>query len=167
MSTETIAPPAPACLMTNLGWLLEHASHVLATEVAVALAPLGLGSRGFCVLSAALAQELTQKELSDGVGIDKTTLVVTLDELERLGLAERTTSATDRRARVIHVTKAGERKVAEGQAIVESVQCDVLEALPEAEREAFISALRRLAADRLSQPVSCAPPLRRRETRAA
>lgn len=167
MPAETLAPPPASCLMTNLGWLLDHASHVLATEMAVALAPLGLGSRGFCVLSAARGQELTQKELADGIGIDKTTLVVTLDELERLGLAERTTSATDRRARVIRVTKAGERKVAEGQAIIESVQRDVLAALPADEREAFVSALQRLAGERLSHPVSCAPPLRRREARAA
>ena len=51
--------------------------------MAVALAPLGLGSRGFCVLSSAAGRELTQKDLAAEIGIDKTTLVVTLDELER------------------------------------------------------------------------------------
>jgi len=153
--------------MSNLGWLLGHASHVLATEMAVALAPLGLGARGFCVLSTALGRELTQKELAQEVGVDKTTLVVTIDELERQGLAQRATSSADRRARVIRVTDAGAAKVAEGQVIVESVQRDVLAALPKGEREAFLSALRRLAGDRLAEPVPCAPSLRRREPRAA
>lgn len=158
---------ADSCLLNNLGWLLGHASHTLATEMAVALAPLDLGSRGFCVLSTALGRELTQKELAAEIGLDKTTLVVTLDELERQGLAERATSSTDRRARVISVTEAGAAKVAEGQAIVESVQRDVLATLPADERKAFLSALRRLASDRLAEPVPCAPPLRRREPRAA
>lgn len=164
---NTHAETQPSCLMTNLGWLLDHASHVLATEMAVALAPLGLGSRGYCVLATALGRELTQKQLSAEIGIDKTTLVVTLDELERLGLAERTTADNDRRARVIRVTDAGADKVAEGQVIIESVQRDVLSALPEDERAAFLSALRRLATERLAEPMSCAPPLRRREQRAA
>ena len=55
--------------------------------------------------------EYTQTELARIVGLDKTTMVVTLDELEAAGLAERRPSATDRRARVVAVTKAGERKV--------------------------------------------------------
>jgi MarR family transcriptional regulator for hemolysin len=159
--------PAESCLSGNLGWLLGHASHVLATELAVALAPLGLGSRGFCVLSSAAGRELTQKDLAAEVGIDKTTLVVTLDELEHLGLARRTTSSSDRRARVISVTEAGLEKVAQGQAIVEAVQRDVLGALPAHEREAFLSALRRLARERLAEAPACTVAPRRREPRAA
>jgi MarR family transcriptional regulator, transcriptional regulator for hemolysin len=168
-STAPDRPPAadsPQCLTTNLGWLLSHADHVLGTEVAVALAPLGLGSRGYCVLATALRSELTQKELADLIGLDKTTMVVTVDELERAGLAERKPSRTDRRARVIAVTKAGERRVAEGHKIIDAVQSNVLSALPAAERKAFLSALMRLVSGRLSEPVECNPPLRRREPRA-
>ena len=58
--------------------------------------------------------EYTQKELAERIGLDKTTMVVTVDELEEKGLAERRPSSTDRRARVISVTKAGERTVARG-----------------------------------------------------
>jgi MarR family transcriptional regulator, transcriptional regulator for hemolysin len=156
-----------SCLMTNLGWLLGHASHVLATEMALALAPLDLGSRRFCVLTTAAGRELTQKDLATEIGIDKTTLVVTLDELERDGLAERRTSSTDRRARVISVTRAGLAKIAEGQAIVDRVQRDVLSALPDGERDAFLAALQRLARDRLAEAPACAMAPRRREPRAA
>jgi DNA-binding MarR family transcriptional regulator len=170
----TIAPEKEAlesgetsCLMGNLNWLLSHAAHALATEIAVALAPLGLGGRGFCVLATALGRELTQKELGAEVGIDKTTLVVTLDELESLGYAERRTSSSDRRARVVCVTEAGAQKVAEGQAVVEAVQDDVLASLPGDERAAFLSALKRLACQRLAEPMACASGPRRREPRAA
>jgi MarR family transcriptional regulator for hemolysin len=102
----SLAPPS-GCLTTNLSWLLGQANHAFGSEVAAALAPLGLGSRGYCVLAAAQGGEFTQTQLAGAIGLDKTTMVVTVDELERLGLAERTASATDRRARVIKVTGAG------------------------------------------------------------
>ena len=162
-ATERTTP----CLLNDLGWLLGHASHVLATEMTAALAPLGLGPRGFCVLSTAQGRELTQKELAREIGVDKTTLVVTLDELERRGLVRRATSSTDRRARVVCVTDTGAEMVARGRAIVEAVQADVLCTLPASERETFLSALRRLAGDRLAEPVECHGAPRRREPRAA
>ena len=58
------ATESPQCLTSNLGWLLAHASHVLSTELVAAMAPLGLGPRGYCVLSAASQEEHTQTELA-------------------------------------------------------------------------------------------------------
>ena len=160
------ATESPQCLTSNLGWLLAHASHVLSTELVAAMAPLGLGPRGYCVLSAASQEEHTQTELAHLIGIDKTTMVVTVDALERAGLVKRVPSRTDRRARVISVTKAGDRKVAEGRKITERVQADVLGALPARERKVFLEALNTLVAERLAEPVECSPGLRRREPRA-
>ena len=59
-----------------------------------------------------------------------------------------------------------EQKVAEGQRIVDSVQQDVLAALPAGQREALLHALTRLVSDRLATAPQCHPPLRRREPRA-
>ena len=160
------AEPAGNCLMGNLGWMLDQANHALGSEVAGALAPLGLGQRGFCVLSAAIDAELTQTELAGMIGVDKTTMVVTVDELERKGFAERVPSPTDRRARVIKVTDAGRAKVAEGQDIMLRVQNEVLDSLPLSERAAFVAALMKLVSGRLSSAPPCSPPLRRREQRA-
>jgi DNA-binding MarR family transcriptional regulator len=164
--TAPTAATGGNCLMGNLGWMLDQANHALGSEVASALAPLDLGQRGFCVLSAALDAELTQTELAGMIGLDKTTMVVTVDDLERKGLAERVPSPTDRRARVIKVTDAGREKVAEGQQIIVNVQDGVLEALPASEREAFVGALMTLVGGRLSTAPACSPPLRRREQRA-
>jgi DNA-binding MarR family transcriptional regulator len=156
----------PQCLTSNLSWLLSHASHVLGTEVAAALAPLGLGTRGYCVLATAMRGDHTQTELANLIGLDKTTLVVTIDELEAAGLAERKPSSTDRRARVIAVTTAGERRVAEAQRIVDSIQADVVASLPKRDQQGLLDALGRLVSDRLAEPVECSPPLRRRQPRA-
>jgi MarR family transcriptional regulator, transcriptional regulator for hemolysin len=158
--------PAVAPCAGDLCWLLSRASHVLTTELTAALEELGISPRANAVLAAAMTGEHTQIELARMVGLDKTTMVVTLDELQRAGLAERTPSATDRRARVITVTSAGKRKVREADRITERVRTDVLSALPEADRQAFVDALRHLVGDRLAEPVQCSQPVRRRATRA-
>jgi DNA-binding MarR family transcriptional regulator len=157
---------APQCLAGNLGWLLAQAHYGLASELIAAFAPLGVSARGYHVLAAARTGDRTQTELAALVGLDKTTMVVTIDELEAAGLAERRPSTTDRRARVIAVTKAGERKVAEGEVIIDRIQADVLAALPAGERRAFLDGLARLVKTRLAEPVDCRPPLRRREPKA-
>jgi DNA-binding MarR family transcriptional regulator len=127
----------PECLAGNLGWLLTQAHFNLVSEVGAALEPLGVSNRGYHVLATARTGEYTQKELAERIGLDKTTMVVTVDELEEKGLAERKPSSTDRRARVIAVTRAGERTVAQGQKIIDRIQNDVLESLPAKERKVF------------------------------
>src|SRR5580692_11495501 len=90
----------PDCVAT-LGWLLWQASYALITELTAAMAQLGVSPRGHCVLSAAMLGEHTQTEIAHIVGLDKTTMVVTVDELEAAGLAERRADPRDRRARLI------------------------------------------------------------------
>ena len=162
MHASVSAPP----LSENLCWLLSRASHSLATETARAMEGLGVSPRGFMVLGAAMCGAYTQTELARMVGLDKTTMVVTLDELEAAGLAERRPSPTDRRARVIAVTEAGEGKVREAEAIAAQTNADVLSVLEPEEREAFLGALSRLVSERLAEPVACATPVRRRAPRA-
>jgi MarR family transcriptional regulator, transcriptional regulator for hemolysin len=146
--SEDSAPAvATECLSNNLGWLLDRAENVLASELALALEPLGLSSRRYCVLATALGQDRTQIELANLIGLDKTTMVATVDALEEAGLAERRPSSQDRRVRVIAVTKAGGKKVAEARKLIEQVQADVLARLPAREREALLSGLSRLVAE--------------------
>jgi MarR family transcriptional regulator, transcriptional regulator for hemolysin len=145
VSTKAAPREAPAPPVESLCWLLGRASNALGDEVAQALQEIGLSQRGHCVLSTAMQGDYTQIELAHAVGLDKTTMVVTIDELELAGLAVRRPSPTDRRARVIEVTKAGKRKVAEGRAIVERVQRQMLDELPAGERKALLAALEHLA----------------------
>ena len=151
--------------MVDLAFLLSQTGHALTTELTAKLASAGITPRGLCVLKHAQAEELTQIRLAERCGLDKTTMVVTLDELEARGLAERRLSRTDRRARIIAVTPAGAKLATEADAIVEEVHADVLAALPEDERDAFVRALQRLAGERLAHPVACETPVRRRAPR--
>ena len=153
------------CFAGNLAWLLYRAHWALASELTAALAPLGVSARGYHVLRAALSGEHTQTELAELVGLDKTTMVVTVDELERDGLAERRLAPHDRRARIVVVTPAGRRKVAEAEKVKERVQQDVLGELSAREGSALMDALTKLVEGRLAEQVDCTPPLRRRAPR--
>lgn len=157
---------APTEVVRDLGFLLSQASHVLTTELTAGLAELGISARHYCVLSKAMVGDLTQIRLAEICGLDKTTMVVTMDELERAGLAERRPSATDRRARIVAVTEAGEEMVARAHTVVSDIYEDVLAALPPDEREVFVSGLVRLVGGRLSTPVHCDRPVRRRSPKA-
>jgi MarR family transcriptional regulator, transcriptional regulator for hemolysin len=141
--------PTQAPLTDNLCWLLSRASYTLTTELTRAMEDMGLSPRAHAVLAAAVTGEFTQTEVARMVGLDKTTMVVTLDELEAAGLAERRPSPRDRRARVVAVTKAGRRKVRDAERVSEQVKRDVLEALPPADRDAFLGALTRLVSETL------------------
>jgi DNA-binding MarR family transcriptional regulator len=171
MGAEPATATAPAAaspqpLAANLAWLLSQASYTLTTELTAAFERLDISPRAHCVLSAAMTGDYTQTELAKMIGLDKTTMVVTLDELEAAGLAKRRPSSGDRRARVVAVTKAGERKVEQAAKIAEQIHADVLESLPAGERRAFVDALNRLVSDRLSTPAECSQPVRRRAPRA-
>lgn len=156
-------PETRVPLCTNLSWLLGQASFALSSELTQAFADIGLTPRSHFVLEAALQGEHSQSELAEAVGLDKTTMVVTMDDLEAAGLAERRPSPTDRRARVIVVTPAGRKKVKQGRAVFERVQEDVLAALPEDDRERFVANLVLLVQDRLSAPSGCVAPARRKQ----
>ena len=110
MATTATKPPSKVDV--DLMFLLSQASHALETEMTAELQALGISPRAHCVLAHALRGELTQSQVAEQCALDKTTMVVTMDELENAGLAERRPSDIDRRARIIAVTKAGERIVA-------------------------------------------------------
>src|SRR4051794_25339843 len=159
------APEANRCFTGNLAWLLYRAHWALASELTAALAPVGVTPRAYHVLHAALSGEYTQTELADMIGLDKTTMVVTVDELERDGLAERRPSPHDRRARIIAVTTAGKRKVAEAGGVRERARPDIPGDLRGRDKKALIAALDRLGRAPPAERVDSPPPLRRRTPR--
>jgi DNA-binding MarR family transcriptional regulator len=145
----------------DLSYFLDHLGHVLRTRMTAALAEIDITPRHQCVLVHAMERELTQIQLAELTDVDKTTMVVTLDDLERAGLVERRPSSTDRRARIVHVTEEGAEVARRGRQIVDRVHGDVLEALPETHREVFAECLSLLAEGHLSEPVECETPVRR------
>jgi MarR family transcriptional regulator, transcriptional regulator for hemolysin len=159
-----MAASVEARRVEDLSFLLNHVAHVLATKMAAAFAEIGMTPRAYCVLSHALSGEHTQIELAKLSDLDKTTMLTTVDELERGGYAERRPSPTDRRARIIAVTPAGAAAVAVGHRVADQVHGEVLEAVPAEQRAAFVAALTSLASGPLAEPAEPAEgerPVRR------
>ena len=154
-------------IRADLSYLLDKASQVLTSRTTAALAEVGVTPRGYGVLAKAQPGTLTQGELAGLALLDKTTMVVTVDQLETAGLARREPSPTDRRARIVRTTPAGDRIVERARTIIDRVYAEVLGALPDPARDALLDALVRLVGP--DGPLAAAVPVpagpRRRPSR--
>ena len=98
-----------ACLGAACGLLPAQVNPAAPESVATkrealvnaAFAEIGVTPRDYCVLAHALEGQYTQIELAKIADLDKTTMLNTMDFLERSGWAQRSPSPVDRRARII------------------------------------------------------------------
>ncbi|WP_109524991.1 MarR family winged helix-turn-helix transcriptional regulator [Nocardia aurea] len=86
----------------------------------------------------------SQATLSRRTGIYRSDLVAVINELTGRGLVERAPDPADRRRNVITMTPAGRRALDRLDALVASLQDDLLAPLAEPEREQLIELLARL-----------------------
>lgn len=131
-------------IRADLQYLFDKAGQALTARMTAELSDVGITPRGLCVLSKAASGEHTQGEIAEIALLDKTTMVVMTDHLEGAGLARRTPSPTDRRARILETTDAGNDVIAKGHLIRDAVYADVLGVLTEQEREVFLDAMVKL-----------------------
>ena len=105
-ATSTLPPSLthwPGYLMT---FIAEHATERFERE----LRDEGIRSRHASVLVLIDAEgPMSQRALCRRLRIDKSPMVGVVDDLERLGLAERRRSESDRRVQDIHLTAKGRR----------------------------------------------------------
>ena len=76
-------------------------------------------------------EEVTQIELAQSLGIEAATLVRLLDGLEGAGLVERRHSASDRRAKTLHLTEAARPLIVKMEEISAASRAEILEGIPE------------------------------------
>src|SRR5215216_6914054 len=132
----------------QLFFRLWRASH---TRIAEALESVGLTPALFGLLNVLGAREgAIQQELGSAMGIDPSTMVSLIDQLEAAGLAKRRPRPTDRRAREVAITPKGRRVLARARRLASQVDDEVLQGLTAAERRQLLTLLRRA--------LSTAPP---------
>lgn len=158
------APGVPAVLLENPCFLLTRAGMVAQKEFGDRLEPLGLTPRMWGAL-AVLDTEgaITQHALCRSVGMDPSSMVSTIDELESKGYVERRRHPTDRRAHALHVTDPGRQALQHGRTVAAEFQDDLLGALSESERGLLQDMLRRVV---LSKRPLAEPPGEARRTAA-
>jgi MarR family transcriptional regulator, transcriptional regulator for hemolysin len=113
----------------NFGRQLAVLARLWRTELDRRLKPLGLSQARFIVLVHVSEQpaEVTQLEIADRARIRGPTLVRQLDQLESEGLVERRDAPHDRRAKTVHLTSAGERRLAEALVVANVLRGEMLE----------------------------------------
>lgn len=109
-----------------------------------AVRPTGMRPRHIRVLGYVQTQTLSQQELCQLTGMDRTTMVAVVDELERLGHARREASSTDRRKRVVTPTPAGLKALVQAADLMKQAESQLLAPLSAAERRQLNKLLGRL-----------------------
>ena len=111
----------------------------------------GLRLRHYAVLRfLATAEGALQRELSTRLGYDPSAIVGLVDDLEKLGLAERRPAPDDRRSRIVVLTEDG--RVQRGEQVVGHAQTRLVGAAQErpADRATLHALLLRVAQDGLA-----------------
>jgi DNA-binding MarR family transcriptional regulator len=141
MTTSQTADDAVREFAGQLLFRLWRASH---TRTAEALESLGLTTALFALLNVLGTRDgAIQQELGAAMGIDPSTMVSLIDQLEAAGLAKRRPRPTDRRAREVVITPKGRRALKRARQLAVDVEDDVLGGLSDAERRQLLALLQR------------------------
>ena len=162
--TSSGAPGLHAALVRNTGYLLSRLGFYASRQFALRLESLGLTPRMWGAMNV-LDHEgaVTQQQLGRAIGMDPSSMVSTIDELEARGWVERRRHPTDRRAHALHITDAGRETLARGRRLARGAQDELLAPLDEAERAQLHELLLRLAlAAGAVEPAAPAAPVRSR-----
>jgi DNA-binding MarR family transcriptional regulator len=135
----------------QLFFRLWRASH---ERTGQALETVGLTPPLFALLNVLGARQgAIQQEIGQAMGIDPSTMVSLIDQLESAGLAKRRTHPRDRRAREISITPKGRRTLERARGLATQVEDDVLRGLSAAERRQLLTLLRRALSSAPPQPL--------------
>jgi DNA-binding MarR family transcriptional regulator len=149
ISQETSAPAPPGAhraLIKHTGFLLARMGHVASKQFGLRLDQLGLTTRMWGALNVLDAEgAITQQKLGKCTGIDPSSMVSTIDDLEAGGLVERRQHPSDRRAHALHITELGRTTLKQGRELARRAQEDLLAPLSAEERKQLHDLLVRLA----------------------
>lgn len=87
----------------------------------------------------------SQLALAKAIGYDKTRLIALLDAMEQRGLLQRTPDPTDRRARIVRLTTAGERLLKATRSEIRKMETRFLRPIQRDQRELLLTTLAELS----------------------
>jgi DNA-binding MarR family transcriptional regulator len=136
----------PGVIVHRLGYLLKHAQQQFSELTAARFEPLGISGREAAVLRAVGAAGGTPGPPSLGavaraLGVDRTTMVALIDELQYKGLVRRRQDPDDRRKNVVELTDAGRHALSQADQAAEDVERAFLAPLTASEAGQFRRAL--------------------------
>ncbi len=125
-----------------------HQQSVAVVSARLKAAGLEVTPVQYAALEAVAASPgLDQARIAAAIAYDRATIGGVVDRLQAKGLVARQVSETDRRARVLHLTEAGQAILAKARPLVAEAQAEILKGLDAQDRALFT----RLAAQALSE----------------
>ena len=137
--------PADPFARRPTGWLLR-AAHMRSRAAAnEALRTQDVDLRHVGVLATLRAAgPMTQRQLSEAIELDRSSMVYVIDRLEELGLVQRLPSPSDRRAYAVTITDQGLARLEAAAAVATEVMDGLLEGFTAAEKATLDDLLRRI-----------------------
>lgn len=138
---------ASSVLADKLGPACVLIGRLVGRRLERALAEAGLGmtpAQARVIMALHFHGPMTQQELSVHTEVDPSTLVSTLDVMERGETAVRDPNPGDRRAHLVSLTARGERQVPRLFELWDSVEEELTREMPPAERKALVQLLQDL-----------------------
>src|ERR1700750_1825246 len=138
--------PSQAYIHAEIARLMLRLSRVWRRESDQALSDHGLSyatAIPLLVLSRQ-GENVRQGVLADELGIEGPSLVRLIDLLQAEGLVERREDPTDRRAKTLHLTKAGDAKSEKINRILRRVRADLLKDIPPQQLAIIFDVLQRI-----------------------
>ncbi|MFI0898984.1 MarR family winged helix-turn-helix transcriptional regulator [Streptomyces sp. NPDC020983] len=133
-------------LHADTGYLLYRLGLRSGSLFNARLGQYGLRLRHYAVLRyLSIVEGARQRELSDQLGYDPSAIVSLVDDLQRLGLAERRPDPADRRNRIVVLTAAGQQLLPQSEQDGARVTDDLLAPLDAEERRTLHTLLLRIA----------------------
>ena len=128
--------------------LLHRAQQIAANHSAVALKAAGVTLRQFSVLAALSGNEgVSQSDLVNATGIDRSTLADMVARMEKAGLIKRVASKADARAKSVSLMAKGRKALEKAQPAVDAADAALFDAMPKTKQDALLSGLSKLVED--------------------
>lgn len=149
---------------TEFGFLVARISRRMRQAVDAEMRLIGLTEATWrpLVYLRSLGDGVHQKELANAMSIEGPSLVRLLDNLERRGFIERREDESDRRARGIHLTRAGRELAVRAARIGNGFQSKLLAGVPLADLETCERVLETLEREMEERSESVEEPSKRR-----
>ena len=140
------APGLHAALVRHTGYLVSRMGMYATKRFSERLQTIGLTPRMWGALNVLDAESpISQHQLGRSIGMDPSSMVSAIDELEVRGLVQRRPHPSDRRVHALHVTDEGRQMLTQGRDLAGQAQDELLAPLNESEREQLHEFLLRLA----------------------
>ena len=136
--------PIPPSLASRPGALLTIAARTGQELAKRRLSPIGLSVQMCGVMNLLAEGAISQQELGEQLGIDRTTVVELIDDLEKQGVVERRRNPADRRSYALHLTTKGRTVQKRAAKAFDAAVDEYLGPLSAADRKALVDMLTRV-----------------------